>query len=140
MRLGESAKMQAAINITPLVDVVLVLLIIFMVMVPQMQKAPDVNLPNTAKPIDQGGEKGRIQVSIDDAGVLWIDDKQVAPENFGEDLRTAVGAEPDPKIVLRGDARLNFREVREAMQAIEEAGFRGVGLVAKRAAAVAGKD
>ena len=75
MRLGEPAKMQAAINITPLVDVVLVLLIIFMVMAPQMRKGPDVNLPNTAKPNEQGDERGRILVSIDDAGGLWINDQ-----------------------------------------------------------------
>src|SRR5437660_12855917 len=47
MRLGEPTRMQAAINITPLVDVVLVLLIIFMVMAPQLRKGPDVNLPRT---------------------------------------------------------------------------------------------
>jgi len=63
MRLGEPARMQAAINITPLVDVVLVLLIIFMVMAPQMRKGPDVNLPNTTKPNAQGDERGRILVS-----------------------------------------------------------------------------
>jgi biopolymer transport protein TolR len=133
MRLGESAKMQAAINITPLVDVVLVLLIIFMVMAPQMRKGPDVNLPNTAKPSDQGDERGRILVSIDDAGKLWINDQQVAAEQFGEALRAAVGTEADPRVVIRGDARLNFRQVREAMIAVKEAGFRGVGLIAKRA-------
>src|SRR5512142_2290576 len=140
MRLGESAKLQAAINITPLVDVVLVLLIIFMVMAPQMRKGPDVNLPNTAKPSDQGDERGRILVSVDDAGRLWIDDHAVALENFGEALRAAVGNEPDPKVVIRGDARLRFREVRQAMLAIEEAGFRGVGLIAKRAGADARGD
>ena len=135
MRLGESAKMQAAINITPLVDVVLVLLIIFMVMAPQMRKGPDVNLPNTAKPSDQGDERGRILVSIDDAGKLWINDQQIAPEQFGDALRAAVGTEPDPRVVIRGDARLNFRQVREAMIAVKEAGFGGVGLIAKRAGA-----
>ena len=135
MRLGESAKMQAAINITPLVDVVLVLLIIFMVMAPQMRKGPDVNLPNTAKPSDQGDERGRILVSIDDAGKLWINDQQIAPEQFGDALRAAVGTEPDPRVVIRGDARLNFRQVRETMIAVKEAGFPGVGLIAKRAGA-----
>ena len=135
MRLGESAKMQAAINITPLVDVVLVLLIIFMVMAPQMRKGPDVNLPNTAKPADQGDERGRILVSIDDAGKLWINDQEVAAEQFGEALRAAVGTESDPRVVIRGDARLNFRQVREAMIAVKEAGFQGVGLIAKRAGA-----
>jgi biopolymer transport protein ExbD len=140
MRLGESVKMQAAINITPLVDVVLVLLIIFMVMAPQMRKGPDVQVPNTAKPSEQGDERGRILVSIDDAGGLWVDDQPVTAEHFAEALRAAVGAEPDPKVVIRGDARLKFREVRQAMLAIEQAGFRGVGLIAQRAGAEARRD
>ena len=135
MRLGEPAKMQSSINITPLVDVVLVLLIIFMVMAPQMRRGPDVDLPNTAKPASQGDERGRILVSIDNDGKLWIDEKQVTPENFGEALREAVGDEPEPKVVLRGDSRLNFQAVREAMVAIDQAGFQGVGLIAKRAEA-----
>ena len=132
---GNSKGVRSDINITPLVDVVLVLLIIFMVMAPQMRKGPDVNLPNTAKPGDQGDERGRILVSIDETGGLWIDDQQVAADHFREALIAAVGAVPDPRIVIRGDAKLNFREVRQAMQVIEQAGFRGVGLVAKRSGA-----
>src|SRR2546428_14168969 len=72
MRLGEPARMQAAINITPLVDVVLVLLIIFMVMAPLMRKGSDVNLPQTTNPNLQEDDEGRILVSIDEAGGLWI--------------------------------------------------------------------
>jgi len=135
MRLGEPSKLQATINITPLVDVVLVLLIIFMVMAPQMHKGPEVKLPDTTKPADQGDERGRILVSIDSAGALWIDDRSVAPEHFGEALREAVGSEQNPKIVIRGDAKLNFREVRQVMVAIDESGYRGVGLIAKKAGA-----
>ena len=133
MRLGEPAKIKATINITPLVDVVLVLLIIFMVMAPEMRKGPDVNLPNTAKPSQQGDERGRILVSIDDTGKLWINDQAVAAAQFGDALRVAAGSETDPKVVIRGDSRLNFLQVRQAMQAIEHAGFRGVGLIARRA-------
>ena len=129
--------MQASINVTPLVDVVLVLLIIFMVMAPQMRKGPEVRLPKTEKPSQQGDERGRILVSIDEAGGLWINDNHVAAEHFGEALRAAVGVESDPKVVIRGDAKLNFRQVREVMQAIEQAGFRGVGLVAKSRSAAA---
>src|SRR5881628_1633469 len=140
MRLGEPARMQAAINITPLVDVVLVLLIIFMVMAPQMRKGPEVDLPDTAKPPEQGDERGKILVSIDAAGGLWINDQPVAAERFGEGLRAAVGDEPDPKVVIRGDARIHFREVRQAMLAIEQAGFHGVGLIAKSAGAEAKGD
>jgi len=131
MRLGEGAKMQASINVTPLVDVVLVLLIIFMVMAPEMRKGPDVHLPKTEKPTQQGDERGRILVSIDEKGGLWINDNAVPPDHFDEALHAAVAAETDPKIVIRGDANLNFRQVREAMQAVEQAGFRGVGLIAK---------
>jgi len=140
MRLGEPAKMQAAINVTPLVDVVLVLLIIFMVMAPQMRKGPDVELPNTAKPTEQGDERGKILVTIDQAGGVWIDDQPFAPEHFAEGLLAAVGDEPDPKVVLRGDSRLPFGEIRHVMLAIERAGFHGVGLIAKRAGAEAQGD
>jgi biopolymer transport protein TolR len=134
MQLGEPGKMQASINITPLVDVVLVLLIIFMVMAPSMmRKGPDVALPETSKPKDQGDERGRIIVSVDDNNVLYIDDQPVTVENFGEALRNAVGDDPDPKVVIRGDSKLHFGEIRQAMASVEQAGFRGVGLVAKRA-------
>ena len=135
MAVGTGGGQSANINVTPLIDVLLVLLIIFMVMAPQMRKGPDVNLPNTAKPNSQGDERGRILVSIDESGGLWVNDQSVAPERFSETLRTAVGAEPNPKIVVRGDAKLNFREVREVMVAIEQSGFHGVGLIAKRAGA-----
>jgi biopolymer transport protein ExbD len=136
MKLGEPAKMQSSINITPLVDVVLVLLIIFMVMAPSMmRKGPDVNLPDTKTPRDQGDERGRILVSIDQTGQLWVNEQEVAADGLGDALRAAVGNEPDPRVVIRGDARLHFREVRQAMLTIEEAGFHGVGLVAKRAGA-----
>src|SRR5260370_26939993 len=135
MRLGEPGKIKATLNITPLVDVVLVLPIIFMVMAPQMRKGPDVNLPNTTKPNAQGDERGRILVSIDEAGGLWINDRPVAPEHFGEALHAAVGAESDPRVVIRGDAKLHFLQVREVMLAIEQAGLRRLALIAKLAGA-----
>ena len=135
MQLGEQAKMQSAINVTPLVDVVLVLLIIFMVMAPYMRQGPgpEVDLPATARPPDQGEDGARIQVTIDERGALWIDDQLVVAEQFGDALRAAAGAQPNTKVVLRGDARLNFGEIRQTMIAIEQAGFLGVGLIAERA-------
>jgi len=141
MRPVKPGRIQSAINVTPLVDVVLVLLIIFMVVAPQMHKGPDVHLPDTAKPREQGDERGRILVSIDEAGGLWIDDQPVAPGSFGDSLRAAAGAgQPDIKVVIRGDARLRLGMVRQAMLAIEEAGIHGVGLIAKHAGAGAKGD
>jgi biopolymer transport protein TolR len=94
-----------------------------------------VNLPDTKTPRDQGDERGRILVSIDQTGQLWVNEQEVAVEGLGDALRAAVGNEPDPRVVIRGDARLHFREVRQAMLTIEEAGFHGVGLIAKRTGA-----
>jgi biopolymer transport protein ExbD/biopolymer transport protein TolR len=134
MRIGEPPKVSAVINVTPLVDVVLVLLIIFMVMAPHMRQGPgpEIDLPETAKPHEQGSG-ARILVTIDEKGVLWIDDRSIAIEQFGEGLRAAAGTQTDPKVVIQGDARLPFREVRLAMLAVEQAGFQGVALVAARA-------
>ena len=134
------SSLQSEINITPLVDVVLVLLIIFMVMAPQLRKGPDIDLPETAKPAEQGDERSQILVTIDEAGGLWIDDQPVAPEQFGEALHAAAGSQEEAKVVIKGDARLRFGEVRKAMLAVEQAGFRGVGLIAKRAGAKAQGD
>src|SRR5689334_24371814 len=87
MRLGEPARMQAAINITPLVDVVLALLIIFMMLAPEMRTGPDVNLPNTTKLHAQGDERGPILVSIDGADGLLINDQSFVAEHFFETAR-----------------------------------------------------
>ena len=125
--------MQASINVTPLVDVVLVLLIIFMVMAPQMRKGAGGQLAeNGEADPKQGDERGLIHWSRSTRPAcpgLMI--SRFPADQFGDALRAAVAAETDPKVVIRGDAKLNFRQVREAMQAIEQTGFRGVGLIAK---------
>src|SRR2546428_10040471 len=98
MRPVKPGRIQSAINVTPLVDVVLVLLIIFMVMAPQMHKGPDVHLPDTAKPREQGDERGRLLVSIDAPGGLRINDQPAAAESSGDSLRPPAGAQhPDIK-------------------------------------------
>jgi biopolymer transport protein ExbD/biopolymer transport protein TolR len=132
--LGEPAKIQATINITPLVDVVLVLLIIFMVVAPQMLHGPEVDLPDTQKPTEQGDNPEKVLVTITERGDLWIDDQQVPIEHFGEGLQAAAAVMPNAKVSIRGDAQLRFGDVRRTMLAIDEAGFRGVGLVAKKRA------
>ncbi len=138
MRLGEPAKMQSSINVTPLVDVVLVLLIIFMVVAPNMRPGPEVDVPTTARPHEQGDARDRILVTIDQDGGLWIDDQAVPSGQFTDGLRAAAGAKSISKVVIQGDARLRFGEVRQAMLAIEDAGFNGVALISKKANATAG--
>jgi biopolymer transport protein ExbD/biopolymer transport protein TolR len=133
MRLGDPVKMTSAINVTPLVDVVLVLLIIFMVMAPHMRQGPgpQIDLPETAKPKEQGSP-ARILVTLDERGVLWIEDQKIEPERFGDDLRAAAAKQKEPKVVVQADAKLPFGDVRQTMLAIEQAGFPGVALVSER--------
>ena len=136
MRPGEPSRLQASINVTPLVDVVLVLLIIFMVVAPGMMKpGPEVDLPKTSTPPEQGDAPDRLLVTIDERGALWIDDQQVTPDRFGDSLRLAAGGMQDTKVVIQGDASLRFGDVRHAMVAVEDAGFKDVGLIAQRAKA-----
>ena len=133
MQVGNSGKMNSAINVTPLVDVVLVLLIIFMVMAPQMKKGPQVDLPDTTKPGEPPDDSDPIQITIDEHGRFWTDDKQVEAATFGEDLLAVANPEQDARIVIQGDARLRFGDIRMAMLTIEQAGFHGVRLIADRA-------
>jgi len=95
MQLGEPGRLQSAINITPLVDVVLVLLIIFMVVAPHMRQGagPDVDMPATATPPEQAADRARILVTIDEHGALWIEDQPVAAERFAARARNATGDE-----------------------------------------------
>ena len=96
-------------------------------------------MPTTANPREQGDARDRILVTIDEVGGLWIEDQPVAAEDFGNGLRAAAATKSITKVVIQGDARLRFGDVRQAMLAIEEAGFKGVALIAKRTpATVAG--
>lgn len=125
-------KVQSAINVTPLVDVVLVLLIIFMVVAPQMQSGPSVDLPTTDQPPTRQDTGRQILVAIQRSGTIWIDSDQVAADRFYESLQEAAVERADWKVVIKGDSRLTFGQVKQAMLAADAAGFKDVGLIAER--------
>jgi biopolymer transport protein ExbD len=139
MQAAKPDKVQSAINVTPLVDVVLVLLIIFMVVAPQMHSGPALDLPETDQPPkrDDGGQQ--ILVAIEHGGTMWIDAERVEPERFYESLQQAVETRADWKVVIKGDSRLTYGQVKQAMLAADAAGFRDVGLIAERRE-VAGRE
>jgi biopolymer transport protein ExbD len=132
MQVDRPESVQCRINVTPLVDVVLVLLIIFMVVAPHLQAGPPLNLPTTDRPPDKPENGRQIQVAIEQDGVIWIDAERVAPEQFSETIRRAAQKRGDWQVVIKGDARLTFGEVQRAMFAVEGAGFSNVGLIAER--------
>jgi biopolymer transport protein TolR len=138
MQVIKTGKLQSAINVTPLVDVVLVLLIIFMVIAPQLQAGPDVLLPTTDQPPEKPENGQQIMVAINSSGEIWIDDRRVTPEQFPMSMREAAKDHADWQVVIKGDARLTFGDVQHAMILVEQAGFKNVGLIAERRVALGG--
>ena len=132
MQVERPASVHCRINVTPLVDVVLVLLIIFMVVAPQLESGPDVQLPTTDEPPERPENGRQILIAIEQGGVLWVDSDQVTVEQLPQSLEQAAQSRGDWQVVIKGDARLTFGEVQQAMLAVDRAGFRDVGLIAER--------
>jgi len=120
----------AEINVTPLVDVMLVLLIIFMVTAPLLVAGVPVNLPQSrAGALDQ--DQKPIQVSLDGQGQIFLDDDQVALTALPDRLaarKAAAGAET-PQVFLRADRALDFGRVMAVMGELSHAGLTKVSLV-----------
>jgi biopolymer transport protein TolR len=118
----------ADINVTPLVDVVLVLLIIFMVTAPLMQRGIDVDLPRTETQTSEKEE--RLVVSIAKTGVIYIDDVQIPLEDLRQQVQKRVGRMKNKNSVfLRADQSLKYQIVMETMDEMKRAGIPTIGLV-----------
>jgi len=114
-------------NVTPLVDVVLVLLIIFMVVAPQLEKDVPVELPGIFNPDpDVEGAMDPLKVSVAKAGEFHIDDRQFDLDGAITYLSDAHAAEPMRRLVLRGDSRLKYGDVRQFMARAQQVGFPGL--------------
>ncbi len=118
------------INITPLVDVVLVLLIIFMVIAPQMQAGQPVATPEARHPDPEAkGQFDPITVSVTRDGAIWLEKARVEdPADLAKGLAAARSQGPDRKIVLQADRETPFRNVRKVFAQCQAAGASGVSL------------
>ena len=121
----------AEINVTPMVDVMLVLLIIFMVTAPLLVAGVPVNLPDSrAGALDQ--EAKPVQISIDSSGAIFVDEMPVAPDQLGIRLAQIAAAAPGdggPRVFLRADRSLDYGRVMRVMGELNNAGLRKVALV-----------
>ena len=129
-RRGRRSPM-AEINVTPMVDVMLVLLIIFMVTAPLLVTGVQVDLPETkAAALDQDREP--VSISIDPAGAVFVDDVPIANDMLGarlQQIAASSGEEGGPRIFLRADRALDYGRVMQVMGEINRAGLRRVALV-----------
>jgi biopolymer transport protein ExbD len=134
VQLARPGALRAAINVTPLVDVVLVLLIVFMVLAPQLLAGPAVELPETERPPETPDEGRQVRVTIEHDGTIWVENERTSGDRLEAALRDAARRRPDAQVVIQADARLSYGEVHRAMLVAEAAGLADVGLITQRRA------
>lgn len=120
------------INVTPLVDVCLVLLIIFMVVTPMLQKGVDVSLAATVNPTKMPENAKQLTMAIKQDGAVFVSQNWVPKENLEATLAQIHESTPDKEVMIKADRRLKYKDVRAVMQLINEAGFSRVGLVTEK--------
>jgi len=128
---GSSGGPKAEINVTPLVDVVLVLLIIFMVITPMLQRGKSVELPKakeTEKTKKADAQDNALVLSVTPDKKLYLDNDQVDEKALEDRLREAIARDPVRKILLKGDKSLQVGEVRKVMDLARKAQAQSVSL------------
>ena len=117
------------INMTPLVDVMLVLLIIFIITVPVMKHSVNIDLPRASneQQVDQAGN-GAAVASMPTAATYWNDAK-ITDEELAPRLKAAAAQNPQPDLHIRGDKAVRYERVAQAMAAAQQAGVRKIGFI-----------
>jgi biopolymer transport protein TolR len=137
-KLGK-APLASEINVTPLVDVCLVLLIIFMVVTPMLQKGVPVNLPVTESPEKTPDTEKQLQISVKADNAVYVGPNVVRKDEVKKALQDVYELNPDREIAVKGDRATTYGEVLDVLKACRDVGFQNVGLVtqpAKRAGEV----
>lgn len=136
----DGGTVRSDINVTPLVDVVLVLLIIFMVVTPMLQKGQAVQLPEATNPDKKPDDKSQIMVVVTaDKGpsgyvsnFIWIDKEKFQTNLLSDKIKEQFDRNPSGNVMIKADSRLTYGEVKDAILKVRDAGFKNVGLIARK--------
>ena len=128
---GSPDEVKGDINVTPLVDVCLVLLIIFMVVTPMLQKGVPVNLPVTEEPEKTPDTEKQLQISVKSDGSVYLGSTVVRKEQVQSELEQIHQRTPDREIAVKGDRQVKYGAVLDVLKACREVGFNNVGLIAQ---------
>jgi len=116
------------INMTPLVDVMLVLLIIFIITVPVMKHSVEIDLPRaSSQPQDARPET--VRLSIDAQGAYYWNENRIDARDLPRLLKDAAARSPQPELHIRGDKAVRYERVAQAMSAAQQAGVRKIGFI-----------
>lgn len=122
----------AEINVTPFVDVMLVLLIVFMVTAPLLTVGVPVDLPRTeAQQLEQEAEQDPAVISIDQEGNIFFGETEVELATLGPTILAVRGENPNIRVFVRGDRTIQYGRVMQVMGALNSGGFTNVALVAE---------
>ena len=122
---------QVQINVTPLVDVMLVLLIIFMVTAPMIQSGVNINLPKTKKATSAQQSKKSIVVSITKAGKILVDKKTVDLDTLLQNIDDLSAKDKTQVIQVKGDKDINYDKVFQVMNKLVMGGYQKLSLIAE---------
>jgi biopolymer transport protein TolR len=120
------------INITPFVDVCLVILVIFMVVTPMLVPGHPVRLPEATNPSPQPQDPHAVTLSVDAGGALYMGDRRVDLSQISHALGEVHAENPGCSVRMMGDGRVSFGEVKPLLRATQEAGFTGIALIIKQ--------
>ena len=127
---GRERRMLSEINVTPLVDVTLVLLIIFMVTTPMLQRGTDVELPQAA--VADVKEAERLTLTLTREGRVFLNTEEVPRAALAERLRAVARTLREKVVYFRGDANVPYGAVIEVMDAVKAAGIETIGMITDR--------
>jgi biopolymer transport protein TolR len=122
----------ADINVTPLVDVMLVLLIIFMITAPLLQVGVPVDLPKTSAQ-QVGGKDEPLVVSVNSKGEVFLGDTSYGLPELAAKLKAVHDEKPDQRVFMRGDKAVDYGKMMEVMGVVIDSGFRQLGLLGEQA-------
>jgi biopolymer transport protein TolR len=126
------------INVTPLVDVMLVLLIIFMITAPLLQVGVPVDLPKTSAQ-QVGGKDEPLVVTVDAKNDIYLGETKHGLEELRDKLKAVHAEKPDQRVFIRGDKTINYGRMMEVMGVVIDSGFRQLGLLGEQAQGPAAK-
>ena len=130
---GQRGKPVSQINVTPLVDVMLVLLIIFMVTAPIIQQGVEVSIPKVKAAALKSNEEEFV-VSITREGETYLNDAKLQPAELTDKLQATSHTRPDLQVFIRADEQVAYGEVIRTMAAIKAAGIENVGMITQEPA------